>query len=225
MNILVAEDTAVNAILVKNNHEREEHRVTVVRDGAAAFAELESHPEVDLVVADIRMPEMDGIELVRKMRSHAELKDIPVLFITGVADGATVREALELNIAGYILKPVTEPSRVVAKVRAIQQEVGVVLQTEEELRNRMGIDTSVYREMLAALAEIVWSARDNGSPDDDALNTLRDSAQSVGAERLGRVLGEIPGAPVDPQALTRELKALGAELEIRGLTPEPAPTE
>ena len=224
MNILVAEDAAVNAILLRNILEREGHRVVVVKNGVEALEALQEHPEIDLLAADIRMPEMDGIMLVRELRSRPDTQDLPVLFITGVADAATVREAVELKIAGYILKPITEPSRVVAKLRAIAENSGVVLESEDDTRQKLGLDVSTYREMLGALGELVREAMANGAGD-DLIPQLRDSAGSVGADRLMRALGDEVGNPPDQTVLVRELKALATELEIRGFgAPEPSAT-
>ena len=79
MTILVAEDTAVNAILLKNIIERAGHVALRAADGVEALELLEAHPEIELAAVDVHMPRMDGLELVRTMRERSEWKDLPVV--------------------------------------------------------------------------------------------------------------------------------------------------
>ena len=68
---------------------------------------LQAIPEKqpDLVLLDYKMPEMDGIAVLEAMRADDNMKDIPVVFLTSVADRKTVDSILRLKPAGYILKP------------------------------------------------------------------------------------------------------------------------
>lgn len=61
--------------------------------------------EPDLILLDYKMPEMDGIAVLEAMRADDRMKDIPVVFLTSVADRKTVDSILRLKPAGYILKP------------------------------------------------------------------------------------------------------------------------
>lgn len=214
MNILIAEDAAVNAILLRNILERAGHRVLMATNGTEALTLLEEHPETDLVATDIVMPEMDGIELVREIRARPELEALAVMFITSVSDAAAVQAAVELKSAGYILKPILEPSRVVARVESVLSDFPVVLRPEEEVRRELGIDGPTYRSLLADLSKLVQDARDGIGP--EARTRLLESAQKVGAQRLVRVL-DSDGNPDGSPVLGRELKALMAELEARGV--------
>lgn len=75
-------------------------------DGHAALALLRSD-RVDLVITDLDMPGMDGIELLQAVRSDAALKDLPVLFMTGEAEKTKVLEAAQAGVNDYVLKPFT----------------------------------------------------------------------------------------------------------------------
>ena len=74
--------------------------------GVAALKELATL-KPDLILTDVHMQPMTGIELVRKVRGSAnsQLSNIPVIFLTADATAATVSEALSLDVAGYIVKP------------------------------------------------------------------------------------------------------------------------
>ncbi|MBW8822420.1 MAG: response regulator, partial [Streptomyces sp.] len=78
-NIVVAEDDAKQAELVRRYLEHEGHAVTVVEDGRTAL-ETVRHQEPDLVVLDVMMPGADGLDVVRILR--AERREVPVLMLT-----------------------------------------------------------------------------------------------------------------------------------------------
>lgn len=73
----------------------------------------------DLILLDYEMPEMNGAETLRKIR-HSYGTGIPVIFLTGVNDRERIKEVLELNIAGYILKPFEKEKLLEAIGRAIK---------------------------------------------------------------------------------------------------------
>ena len=121
LKILIAEDSPVDSLVLRNVLTRDGYEPVLVENGKAALQALEADPDIALVIADMRMPEMDGLELVREMRSRPELESTPVLFVTAASDPASIRAALELKTVGYVLKPIREPSRI---LQLIHQSVG-----------------------------------------------------------------------------------------------------
>jgi two-component system, OmpR family, response regulator len=83
-------------------------------DGEAALADLEAHPS-DLVILDINMPRMDGLETCRRIRSQG---DLPVLFLSSRDDEIDRVLGIELGADDYVVKPFS-PREVVARVAAI----------------------------------------------------------------------------------------------------------
>lgn len=75
-------------------------------DGVEALAKL-SQEKVGLILSDINMPNMDGLELLGKLKSTDTLKDVPVVMITTEGGQAKVLEAVNLGAAGYVRKPFT----------------------------------------------------------------------------------------------------------------------
>lgn len=75
---------------------------------------------VDLILLDYDMPEMNGVETLRKIR-HSYGNAIPVIFLTGVNDKERIKEALEMNIAGYILKPFEKQRLLEAIVKVLKK--------------------------------------------------------------------------------------------------------
>ncbi len=78
-------------------------------DGEAALQLLAGSVRPELVICDIRMTPMDGLEFLRRLRAmdDSELASVPVLMLTAVADEATVQSTVSLSATGYLLKPVS----------------------------------------------------------------------------------------------------------------------
>jgi len=81
-------------------------KVLEAGDGVEALERLKIQT-VNLILSDINMPNMDGIQLLTELKSKAESKHIPVIMITTEGGEAKVMEALELGASGYVRKPFT----------------------------------------------------------------------------------------------------------------------
>src|ERR1051326_7916334 len=84
-SILVAEDDAEVRSLICLALEHAGFTVRAVSDGATALQELKSHP-VDLLISNLRMPRLDGRELLNRIRTDKALSDLPVLVVSGYVD-------------------------------------------------------------------------------------------------------------------------------------------
>jgi two-component system chemotaxis response regulator CheY len=75
-------------------------------DGTEALAALKLHP-VGLILSDINMPNMDGLQLLSAVKAQPATKDIPIIMITTEGSSTKVMEAVSLGAAGYVRKPFT----------------------------------------------------------------------------------------------------------------------
>ena len=75
-------------------------------DGQEALALVSSHP-VHLVLTDINMPKMDGLQLLASLKASAQWRNIPVVMITTEGGETKVADAVKLGAAGYVRKPFT----------------------------------------------------------------------------------------------------------------------
>ena len=91
-------------------------------NGAVALHRLEL-ARYDLVLSDIRMPLMDGLELVRRMRESAQDRDTPVVLISTLGTEADVRRGMEAGATAYILKPLS-PHHIKAALRQLLDAAG-----------------------------------------------------------------------------------------------------
>lgn len=98
------------------------------RDGEEGLALFHRH-QPDIVISDIKMPKMTGIEMVKKIRETDP--DIPVVFTTAHSDSAYFLEAIELQVDGYLLKPI-ELKQLRRKIRKIAKELALRREYESQ---------------------------------------------------------------------------------------------
>jgi CheY-like chemotaxis protein len=110
--ILIVDDDEGHAILIRENLEAAglPNRMEHFRDGQAIldfFARRPLHAtETYLVLLDIRMPKVDGIEVLRRLKADADLGRLPVIMLTTTDDSREVERCYELGCNVYIQKPV-----------------------------------------------------------------------------------------------------------------------
>ncbi len=107
IRILVAEDSLTQASFLRNLLQRGGFTVTVARNGVEALDWLAGHTP-DIVVSDIIMPEMDGYELCKRIKSRDATKNIPVLLLTRLSATEDVILGLECLADGFMTKPYSE---------------------------------------------------------------------------------------------------------------------
>src|SRR5690242_12010671 len=106
MSILIVDDNEIFLILLDKMLKAHHHSVLWASSGVEALKTLENESDVRLVIADIMMPEMTGLELLRRMKQSVLLKDIPVILCSVMADIENVRQGAVLGCHSYLVKPV-----------------------------------------------------------------------------------------------------------------------
>jgi signal transduction histidine kinase len=114
--VLVVDDQPANVRLVGTVLTDAGFDVMPATSGEQALARLK-HAQPDLILLDMRMPGMDGFEVLQNLRRDAALADIPVIFLTAAAERELVVEALEAGAVDYLTKPFVA-EELVARVRA-----------------------------------------------------------------------------------------------------------
>lgn len=104
--VLVVDDTRVIQHVVRHILRKAGYQVTVAGDGEEAFEILQDEIH-DLVITDVSMPNMDGVELMEAMRNNIILSTIPVIMMTGTGDEKDVVEARSAEPNGFLTKPVS----------------------------------------------------------------------------------------------------------------------
>lgn len=101
--ILAVDDTAIVLTRISDAL-RNDYEVITANSGVRALKCLKER-KPDLILLDIQMGPMDGIETLQEIRGRKDLEDIPVIMLTGVEDKEIVMESAKLGICDYILKP------------------------------------------------------------------------------------------------------------------------
>ena len=110
--LLIVDDDEGHAILIRENLESAgvPNRIEHCRDGQAALDFLASRPPTPsdsyIVLLDIRMPKVDGIEVLRRIRADPDLQLLPIIMLTTTDDARDVQRCHQLGCSGYIQKPV-----------------------------------------------------------------------------------------------------------------------
>jgi len=126
--VLVVEDQPYNQALISEILELEGYRVELISDGKAMTDIIESplvRPESlpQLILMDVQLPEVDGLELVRRLKAHALWKEVPVIIVTAMAMAGDREQCLQAGADGYLSKPL-EFEEVVEMIHQVQHKEG-----------------------------------------------------------------------------------------------------
>ncbi len=117
--ILVVDDSPTIRKFVALALESLGYRVLTASDGMEVFEILARFGSVDLIITDINMPNLDGFELIKSLRSDEKFKDVPIIILSSLSDGESIDTGLRLGANSYLIKPFN--------VKRIQYEVSKYL--------------------------------------------------------------------------------------------------
>ena len=114
--LLLVEDDPLLVTMYQTKFSAEGFQVFTATDGEAGL-QLAKDQKPDIIVLDIMMPKLDGIEVLRAIRQDALLKDIPVLMLSNLSELAKQKEAMELGAKEFLVKANLTPTEVVSKIK------------------------------------------------------------------------------------------------------------
>lgn len=134
--ILIVDDISSN-IQVLANALQADYRIKVATSGQRALEICRSESPPDLILLDIMMPDMDGYEVCRELKSDAETSSIPIIFVTALSEVSDEEKGLNLGAVDYITKPFHLP---IVKVR-VRNHLNLKLKTDllEEMSHIDGL--------------------------------------------------------------------------------------
>lgn len=144
-SILVVEDSPVNQKILKNLLEGEGYAVQTANHGKEALGQLQAEVP-DLIVLDILMPEMDGLELCRLLKQQPALSDIPVIFISSLDNPTDKLSGFAAGGVDYITKPF-HPAEVLARISTHLKICRLQRQLEEKNR-QIGVEKQKSEALL-----------------------------------------------------------------------------
>jgi len=152
--ILIVDDEPSALVLLDMILKRDNYAVRKATTGKEALRLLDREDEQDceLIVTDIRMPEMDGRELVAKLRASPRTASIPVIMCTSLSDRGTVVALVGQGVRDYIVKPVTATT-LLQKVHAVLDREEPIMEPRSRTISRLEITAGEYMPMAQAAIE------------------------------------------------------------------------
>jgi two-component system alkaline phosphatase synthesis response regulator PhoP len=132
--ILVVEDEKNIRELIKFNLENAGFEVLTADDGREALDQLSD--EIDLVVLDLMLPQIDGMEVCRRMRGSEELRQIPIIMLTAKGEEVERILGLEMGADDYMTKPFS-PRELIARIKAIFRRIKEFKADTSELKEEI----------------------------------------------------------------------------------------
>lgn len=108
MVVLIVDDSLSMRRIVKKFFENNGFHHMIEAENGIQALEILKEKKVQLIVSDLNMPEMDGMEFLKTVKSDAQLQQIPFVLLTVEAIQKTMNEALGYGVDSYIVKPITE---------------------------------------------------------------------------------------------------------------------
>ena len=124
MKILVVDDSRIMRNIIKNSLKymnQPDDEYFEASDGVEAFEILENE-KIDLVLLDWNMPRLNGLDLVKKLRSTPKYEKLPIIMVTSEAAKYNVIEAVKEGVNDYLVKPVTETG-LIAKIKRVIPDI------------------------------------------------------------------------------------------------------
>lgn len=212
---------------------REMMRLVLQRESSLSVTETSGGPQAwdllqqgflpDLCLLDIAMPEVSGMDLLERMRSHPHLREIKVILCTAVHDRQSIVKAASLGVHYYFLKPFS-PSLMLAEIRNLRD----TLENEppvfepERVQERLALDEIQFAERIQSLLRVTDQGlvtlkhaleRGDRAAASWCLGTLSDASHELNARPLWRALhrlGAVFNAP-DLAGLKDEIECVKAE--------------
>ena len=199
MSILVVEDNPISLKILDINLRENGYEVITANNPKDALDLLETIPTIKLIVTDIMMPEMDGLEFISKIKSIPQWKKLPFIIISAMSNKKTVKKAISLGCQHFIVKPV-QSSQLLKMIRTILPQQKLIIKNKQQSAAKMGLDLSSFqkiatmfaemlnKEMIILEKELAQGKYKNFSVN---VNQLRESLATLQAERLLDVVDRI----------------------------------
>jgi sigma-B regulation protein RsbU (phosphoserine phosphatase) len=158
MSIIIVDDNATNQLIVKailNKAGYEDLRMV------SSVLELYSllgigSPEVkdtsvDLILMDMMMPEIDGLQACRRIQEEERFKDVPIIFVTAVGDSSKMAEALDAGASDYVMKPINK-MELLARIRSalrLKKEIDWHKERDKRIKYKLELAKQVQRSVLS----------------------------------------------------------------------------
>ncbi len=207
MSVLIVDDSELSAKMIEIALRKRGFETLCASNGREALEILKERADVEVVITDLIMPEMEGLELVAQIRSLPDFCELPVIVCSVGADEDKVRKAASLGCRHYLVKPVS-PSILIERVEEAIKESRPILRSPTEMMQKFGIDGATYEELKSKFRSSLERALEGLESLSESstwelqvvLSRLSEEAALFGARRLLEALGtkDSPGGRRSP---------------------------
>lgn len=162
MTVLVVEDTELLRRMYADSLTRDGYRVITASDGLEALSLL--HTETpDLILLDLIMPQMGGIEVLKHVKADPRLKNVPVLILSNLGQDDDIRQALQLGATDYMIKNDVRPADISLKINtalrsqstgAAKTSYSLYVRDHEGDADRLTVDAGLTRHFWCPACEV-----------------------------------------------------------------------
>lgn len=159
MNIVIVDDNQTNLVIIEKILRKAGYNNLVLLSSAKElyhFLGMDSKEAgevpVDLILMDLMMPEIDGVEACRTVLKQERLRDLPIIFVTAMGDSYKMAEALDAGALDYVMKPINKVE-LLARIRStlrLKHEKDLRKERDKRIQNELALAKQVQRSMLSS---------------------------------------------------------------------------
>ncbi|MDQ8732913.1 fused response regulator/phosphatase [Paenibacillus sp. LHD-38] len=158
MSIIIVDDNATNQIIIKAILNKEGYEDLKIASSAMELydlldidSECTAETNVDLILMDMMMPEIDGLEACKRILQVERFKDVPIIFVTALGDSNKMAEALDAGASDYVMKPINK-MELLARIRSslrLKQEIDWHKERDKQMKAKLELAKKVQRNVLS----------------------------------------------------------------------------
>lgn len=121
MKILLVEDDEAISYIYKRQLDLANMPTDVCKNGTAALGAM-NEKQYDVVLLDIMLPDMNGIDILKKMKADEKTEKLTVIFLTNMGQDSVIKEGFRLGIDGYLIKSAFTPDQLIGEIKNIIEQ-------------------------------------------------------------------------------------------------------
>jgi len=158
MSIIIVDDNANNQLIIKTILNKAGYMdlkfassATELYDLLGVNSTIAKERDAKLILMDMMMPTIDGLEACKRLQGDARFKDIPIIFVTAVGDSSKMAEALDAGASDYVMKPINR-MELLARIRSalkLKKEIDWHKERDQQMKNKLELAKQVQRSVLS----------------------------------------------------------------------------
>ncbi|CAM4092038.1 fused response regulator/phosphatase [Paenibacillus alkaliterrae] len=158
MSIIIVDDNATNQLIIKAILNKAGYQdLKIVSSASELYSLLDiealtnTEVNVDLILMDMMMPEIDGLEACKAILQVERYKDVPIIFVTAVGDSSKMAEALDAGASDYVMKPINK-MELLARIRSalrLKKEIDWHKERDKQMKFKLELAKKVQQNVLS----------------------------------------------------------------------------